>query len=612
MPALPIDTDQIVITASRAPETAAQTPASVTIIDQQAIERLDEPLIGSLLRLTPSAAVATSGPAGSLTEVRIRGAEANHSLLFVDGIKINDPASGDNPRFELLNSDLASRIEIVRGPQSALWGSEAIGGVISINGVDDVPGYGASAEGGSFGFTRASASGSLITDSVNVIGALGFQHATGIDSFNGQGDKDGYRNLSGRLRAKWRLAPNVELGVSGLALMGRSEFDGFDPVTFAHTDTLDNSRNRLAAGRIWASVGSDSSPWEAQIAASLLGSSNENYLADAEQNRTRGARRNVSAQIERRFATGSIAHVLIAAADLERETFDARDTIYGGFSNQDRSRNHEALTFEWRGETKPVTADLAVRRDMFNRFKDATSLRASLLARVGGGFSVAGSYGEGIAQPTFFDLYGFFPNNFLGNPSLRPESSRGFELSLRYRRGPLDASVTGYRQRLHDEIIDVFDFNTFLFSTANRSEISHRSGIEATLGWKLGEELRLSANYAYLKSTQPDETTLTQVHELRRPKHSGSLALDGSHGRFSYAGSIAYVGKHFDQRDTFPFDRVTLGSYWLADARVSYAIRPGVELFGRMSNALNQRYEDVFGYRTEPRAAYAGLRLSSR
>ena len=612
MPALPIDTDQIVITASRAPETAAQTPASVTIIDQRSIERLDEPLIGSLLRLTPSAAVATSGPAGSLTEVRIRGAEANHTLLFVDGIKINDPASGDNPRFELLNSDLASRIEIVRGPQSALWGSEAIGGVIAINGVDNVPGYGTSAEGGSFGFARASASGSLVADRVNVTSAVGFQRATGIDSFNGQGDKDGYRNLSGRLRAKWRLAPNVELGVSGLALTGRSEFDGFDPVTFAHTDTLDNSRNRLAAGRIWASLGSDSSPWEAQIAASLLGSSNKNYLADAEQNRTRGVRRNVSAQIERRFATGPIAHVLIAAADLERETFHARDTIYSGFSNQDRSRNHEALTVEWRGETKPVSADLAVRRDMFNRFKDATSLRASLFARVGGGFSVAGSYGEGIAQPTFFDLYGFFPNNFVGNPSLRPESSRGFELSLRYRRGPLDASVTGYRQRLHDEIIDVFDFNTFLFSTANRSEISHRSGVEATLGWKLGEELRLSANYAFLKSTQPDETSLTQVHELRRPKHSGSLALDGSHGRFNYGGSIAYVGKHFDQRDTFPFDRVTLGSYWLADARVAYAIRPGVELFGRMSNALNQKYEDVFGYRTEPRAAYAGLRLSSR
>ena len=98
MPALPIDTDQIVITTSRAPEAEAQTAASVTVIDQQRIERLDEPLLSSLLRLMPSAAVSVSGPAGSLTEVRLRGAEANHTLLFVDGIKIDDPASGDTPR----------------------------------------------------------------------------------------------------------------------------------------------------------------------------------------------------------------------------------------------------------------------------------------------------------------------------------------------------------------------------------------------------------------------------------------------------------------------------------------------------------------------------------
>src|SRR5438270_12362852 len=146
MPTLPIDIDQIVITASRAPEQQAQTPASVTLIDGQRIERLDEPLVSALLRLTPSAAVATSGPAGSLTEVRIRGAEANHTLLFIDGIKINDPAAGDTPRFELLNADLASRIEVVRGPQSALWGSEALGGVIAVNGVADAPSYSAAGE----------------------------------------------------------------------------------------------------------------------------------------------------------------------------------------------------------------------------------------------------------------------------------------------------------------------------------------------------------------------------------------------------------------------------------------------------------------------------------
>jgi vitamin B12 transporter len=316
--------------------------------------------------------------------------------------------------------------------------------------------------------------------------------------------------------------------------------------------------------------------------------------------------------VERSFTTGPVTNRLILAGDLERETFHARDVIYGGLSNQDRSRGHQSVTGEWRAETKVLTGDLAVRRDLFNRFRNATSVRASLLARMGGGWSVAGSYGEGIAQPTFFDLYGFFPNNFLGNSSLKPESSRGLELSLRYRRRAFDASLTGYKQKLHDEIVDVFDSNTGLFSTANRHKTSRRSGIEATFGWQIGSQLRLSANYAYLHATEPDEAALTQAHELRRPKHSGSIALDGATGKFTYGGSLAYVGRHLDQRDTFPFDRVALGSYWLADARVSYAVRPGVQLFVRMSNALNQRYEDVFGYRTEPRAIYAGIRLADR
>ena len=612
MPALPIDTNQIVITASRAPESQAETPASVSIIDQQTIQRLDEPLVSALLRLTPSAAVATSGPAGSLTEVRIRGAEAKHSLLFVDGIKINDPASGDVPRFELLNADLASRIEVVRGPQSALWGSEAIGGVIAINGLDDSPGESASAEGGSFGFARASASGSVVMDRTSLAGAIGFQRATGIDSFNGQGNKDGYHNLSARLRGTWHPSSNVELGASALALTGYSKFDGLDPVTFVHADTLDNSRNKLAAGKIWVGVGSASSPWHVEIGGSLLGSSNRNYLADVEQNRTRGTRSNLSAQVERRFSTGPIANTLIVATDVEHETFHARDTIYGGASDQDRSRHHEALTFEWRGETRALTGDLAVRRDLFNRFKDATSVRASLLAPVGGGFSVAGSYGGGIAQPNFFDLYGFFPGSFVGNPLLKPESSRGFEISGRYRKGAFAAALTYYRQRLHDEIVDTFDASTFLSSTANRTGVSHRSGIEAELGWKLADTLRLSANYAYLHASAPGASGI-QIKEVRRPKHSGSVAIDGSYGKFSYGASLAYVGSRTDENfDVFPAQTVRLGSYWLADTRIAYAILPGVELFARMSNALNQHYEDVFGYHTEPRAAFAGLRLSSR
>ena len=193
-----------------------------------------------------------------------------------------------------------------------------------------------------------------------------------------------------------------------------------------------------------------------------------------QQNRTRGARRNLSAQLERRFATGAVTHRLIVAGETERESFHARDTAFGGFTNQDRTRRHESITAEWRGDAKAIAGDVAVRRDMFNRFRMRPASALPCSDRVGGGFSLAGSYAEGIAQPTFFDLYGFFPGNFVGNPDLKPESSRGFELSLRYRRGPFGASLTGYRQRLHDEIVNNATFTSVLNRAGTQPAFGHR------------------------------------------------------------------------------------------------------------------------------------------
>jgi vitamin B12 transporter len=409
------------------------------------------------------------------------------------------------------------------------------------------------------------------------------------------------------LRGTVALGRNVRVGASGFSIGGRSQFDGFSPITFERTDTLDNTRNRLAAGRVWAEFGDQQSNWQGHVGASLLGSSNRNFLDQDLLNRTRGTRRTFDAQLERRLTTGSIEHRLILAADAERETFHARDTAFGGFTNQDRNRSHNALTAEWRAAAKRFTADLAVRRDMFNRFRDATSLRASLLAEVGGGLALTGSYAEGIAQPTFFDLYGFFPNDFVGNPSLKPESSRGFEGSLRFRRPKVAASLTAYRQRLHDEIVD----NATFTSVLNSPGTSRRWGLEAEFAWQPIDALRVSANYAYLKATQPNGLN-QQLEEQRRPKHSGSLTLDGRSGRWSYGASIAYVGSHLDRQEVFPFGIVKLDSYWLAGARVAYTIHPGVELYARGTNLLDQRYEDSVGYRTEGRGLFVGIRLADR
>ncbi len=602
---------EIVVTAARTPEEKARTTASVAVIDEKRIDRLGQPLLDGMLRLTPSAAVAASGPAGSLTEVRIRGSEANHSLLFIDGIRANDPAAGNIPRFELLNADIASRLEVVRGPQSALWGSEAIGGVIAVNGITEAaPSQQLIAEAGSNGFRRSGVSGGVTTSTASLAGAIGWQRATGIDSFDGDGDRDGYRNLSARLRGTFSLAPAVELGLAAFALNGRSEYDGFDPSTFARADTLDSTKNRLAAGRLWARFGSANSGFSALVGTSLLGSSNRNLLAAADLNRTRGRRWTADAQLQYRFATGAVAHTAIVALDRDRERFSARDAVFGGAANQEQHRSHGAITAQLRSEVGVAVFDVAMRRDRFSRFKDATSLRASALVAVGSGFSLAGSYGEGIAQPSFFDLYGFFPGNFVGNPALKPESSRGVEASLRYRHKRLDGALTLFRQRLSDEIVDVFDFATFQSTTVNRSAVSRRSGVEAELGWALSEQLRLTANYAYLRATEPDATETLKLREARRPKHSGSVALDGASGKFSYGASIAYTGARADTNfDLFPAQPVRLGAYWLAGARVGYRVQPGLELFARGSNLFDDNYQDAFGYRTEGRGLFVGVRL---
>lgn len=608
---LPVIADQITITGSRIPSPEQEVAASVAIIDGQAIVRLGEPLVAALLRLTPSVAITTQGPSGLLTEVRIRGAENTHTLLFIDGIRANDPATGDFARFELLNADLASRIEVVRGPQSALWGSQAIGGVIALNGLDDPRGHSAALEAGSFGLRRGSASLGIGSDRGDLAAAVGWQRASGIDSFGG-GDKDGYRNLSGRARGTAHVGRSVELGAAAIALTGRSEFDGYDPFSFDRADTRDSSRNRLLAGRTWVSFGGGESRWSGRAGATLLGSSNRNYLDDEPLNRTQGTRSSLDAQLEHRFSTGAIDHRLVAAGDAERETFRARDTIYGGFTNQDRDRSHFAATVEWRAQAKGVTGDLALRRDLFNRFRDATSLRASLLAELGSGLALAGSYAEGIAQPTFFDLYGFFPGNFVGNPSLRPERSTGYEASLRLRRSSFSAALTAYRQRLHGEIVELFDLGTFLSSTENRASTSRRWGVEAELAWQPVPALRLAANYAYLRATQPDSAAAARLEEHRRPRHSGSLVADGTAGHWSYGASLAYVGSRLDREEVGARAVVRLAPYWLAAARVAYALTPRVQLFVRGSNLRGEEYEDSAGYRTEGRGLFVGIRLADR
>jgi vitamin B12 transporter len=495
----------------------------------------------------------------------------------------------------------------VRGPQSALWGSEAIGGVVAVSGA--APGTGgtqAFVEGGSHDTWRGAARTEVgNADSGLSLGIAG-QHSDGIDSFTGDGEKDGYNNLGLRASGRYRVSPSFLVGASGFALKGKSEFDGVLLVPpFTHDDTLDETHNKLAAGRLFAELGNRDKSY-AVASASLLGSSNRNELSDEPLNRSEATRRSLSLEGGHHFGT----HQLIAAVESEHETFEARDTVFGGFSNQDRSRDHHSITAEWRAdELGPVSAGLALRHDIFSRFDDATSVRASIRSEIASGLALSANYGEGIAQPSFFDLYGFFPGSFVGNPNLKPESSRGAEIALRYSAYKLGGSLTYYRQRLKDEIATIF-LPDFTSTAINADGKSKRQGIELEGYYRHSDALRLTVNYAWLDASEP-EVGDAQLREQRRPKHSGSVAADGEIGRLTYGVAIAYTGERIDTNfDIFPSPRVRLDPYWLASARMAYRLTDELEANLRVANAFDADYQDVFGYRTEGRTIYAGLRVA--
>ncbi|WP_129794605.1 TonB-dependent siderophore receptor [Sphingosinicella sp. CPCC 101087] len=602
-----LEGESILVTAAREPLGADEAPVSATMLDETVLEDLSLPAAADLLRLTPGVSVAATGPRGTQTQVRLRGAEAGHTLLFVDGIRFNDPAAGNEARFELLGADLLSRIELVRGPQSALWGAEALGGVVAVDTADPfrARGLAALAEYGRLDSARLFGRYAIRTGDVGINAAAGWQRSDGIDSFGGGGERDGFDQFNATLKAVYRTG-GFEAGATGHWVEGSSQFDGFDPVTFLRADTLDETENRIGATRAWASY--EANDWSVQGEAAYLDSANRNRLAGAPLNVTFGDRLTFGGQVARQLGS----HRLIVAVDHQSEGFRASDTAFGGATAQDRERRLAGLVGEWRAEwSEAVATDVAVRRDWFSAFEDATTVRAALLVRPARGWTLHAAYGEGIAQPTFFDLYGFFPGSFVGNPALAPERSRGWEAGVRWAGGAFSAEVTGFSARLRDEIVDVFDPVTFLSSTENADGTSRRDGVEAALGYRADERLEILANYTFLDADEQRVAGTALLREVRRPRHSFNLIAHGRSGRFRWGTSLAYVGARIDTDfDLVPAATVRLDDHVLASLNIAYRLLPQLELFARAENGFDADYQDVVGYNTPGRTVYAGLRVA--
>ena len=598
--------DDIVVTASREPVRTTDAGVSATVFDRQTLEALALPSTADMLRLAPGVSVSSSGPRGTQTQLRIRGAEANHTLLFVDGIRFNDPAAGNEARFELLTNDSLSRLEIVRGPQSALWGSEALGGVVALETADPLgpTGLSALAEYGSHDSGRASTQFAARNGKVGLSGSAGWLNSDGIDSFGGGGERDGFENRSASLKAAFSPLEDQEIGAVAHWIEGESEFDGFDPLTFRRADTLDSTDNRLFAVRSWTRM--EQAGWSILADASYLDSANRNRVDGAPLNSTFGERFTLGGQLSHAFGP----HRLTGAIEHEAEDFKARDQAYFGATDQNASRELTAFVGEWRADWSPAFAtDVAIRHDQFSAFADATTLRATALFSPAPNWTLHAAYGEGIAQPTFYDLYGFFPGSFVGNPALLPESSKGLEAGLRWARDGAMVGITAFGSRLENEIVDTFDPDTFLSSTANVDGKSRRRGVELDARYPLGW-LTLAANYSFLDADERQVAGTAAVREVRRPRHSANIIATGSIGAFELGASLAYVGERQDTDfDVFPAEKVALGDYGLASLNVAYQVTPALQAYARVENAFDADYQDVVGYNTPGRTVYAGLRL---
>ncbi|WP_164156653.1 TonB-dependent receptor plug domain-containing protein [Sandarakinorhabdus rubra] len=603
------DPATITVAASRTPVALSETGISLSQIRLGTIEGLSLPLVKDYLALVPGVAVAQTGPLGAQTQVRIRGAEANHSITFIDGIEVNDPASSGEFRIDTLLSHGVDRIEVLRGPQSALWGSQAIGGVINI--VTRTPLLGSELygeiQGGSLGTVRGGIGGGWAGKAVTLSGQLSGLSTDGYDIAGVNGDRDGYENVTAHGRLEWRASPDLTLLLVARHQDSTSRFDGFDFDAGVPRDEPLSTRSRQTALRAEAALALLGGDWTTRASVMAVRADNINRRAGAFRNRSDGERDLLRLQSSGRFDTLGAEHRLTAALDVETERFESIDANAQALSNQRQRRRQTSLIGEYRLTTGGPSAGIAVRHDMNDRFADATTVRADAVLPLGD-VRLHAAFGTGIADPTFFDQFGFFPGFFIGNPNLRPERSRSVEAGIGWNDGQNSIDVTLFDATLTNEIVSTFDFATSLSGVANASGRSKRRGVEVSGNASLADGLTLNASYTYLDANQQQVVGTAFVREVRRPRHAGSIALGYAGELFDLAAAAAITGARGDT-DFARFVPVTLPAYTLVTLSGAWHITSKLDLTARIENALDATQVDVFAYRGPGITAHVGIRV---
>ena len=615
-PATELET--IVVTASRTPVTLGAAGSSVSLITREDIERRGAVFAVDLLRDVPGVAVSRSGGLGSQAQLRVRGSEANHVLVLIDGIEANDPSAGDEFQFEHLATSDIERIEVVRGPQSALWGSDAVGGVINV--ITRRPTGASEAEGlvetGSFGTIRGATQLGLANDSYQIGLGLSYLDSDGSNVSRVGDENDGFKNAIANLVARIDASERTRLDLSVRHTDSTRQFDTTDFVVTGLPFDTDRSSDS-SQSYVTATASIDSGDWVTQrIKLTYLDTSSENQSDGAAVSSLAATKLGLYYQSDIALP-GTLEDVLTFALDHEKEEFAQRGaaSLFGD-PNQDQDLRTTGYVVEYRVSPRQAWhISTSVRHDQSSVFDSVTTYRLSTSYALADGRTwLRGAYGTGQKSPTFIERFGFFADAFLGNADLEPEQSEGWEIGLdrTFLDDRVTLSATYFDEILENEINGfVFDPTALQFTAANQAGKSHRKGLETSVSADASDALRLTASYTYIDSTQPD-TGGNQIREIRRPRHMAALNVNYAFSaRFNVNLNVSYNGTQYDNFfPPFPqaAERRELSSYQLVSLAANVRLTERIEIFGRLENLLDEDYEDVLGFATPGLAAFVGVR----
>jgi len=629
LPARAGDVETVVVSATRTEQPQAKTGESVSVLDSATLQNLQTVSLTDALALTPGIVVNQSGGVGQPTTVSIRGAETGQTLVLIDGVRINDPSGTDDGAIlgDVLVNNI-DRVEILRGPQSTLYGSDAIGGVVDIfskRGGNSPFALTASAEGGSLDTYHLNAAASGTTGAVDYGAAANFIHSNGIsaaDKRNGNPETDGYRNFGAMANMRIHFNDAMSLDLRGYYTNAKSDFDDnsqfFPP--FLTLDSAAYNTNRFLAGYAGLNVDLFGGMFHNRFAVMHTDSDREFYDSIFDTIHKNDTDKGHATRFEYQGVADLSPDTQVTfGAETQHVSFvsDFFNSI-PSFASFNKGRNTISGYYAQAQRTffDALTLTGGVRYDDDSKFGHHTSLKLAGAYDLHEGTTLHANYGDGFKAPSLYEMFSQY-----GSTSLRPEVARGWEAGID--QSLLSGRVHGgltYFERRTSNLIDfqscfvatppaqcadpaVAAAGGFYFNIGK----TRVAGWEAQLSANITDTLTASANYTNMDS----KDLLTGLQLPRRPRDNASATLTWAPSNWSIGGSVNYVGREIDQYDasTAPPTAFVNGSHTLVNLFGQYSFDQW-SVYGRVENLFAQHYEPLIGYGAPGRTVFAGLRFT--